>query len=150
MTSTDSTDVKATGRRIMNELMGDGYVEKKDKNRNDFNDGIQDYSEEVCFGRIWAREGIDRKTRSIINPSVLTALGRQPSSPTTSRARSTTAPPSPRSRKYSCRPPCTAACPRRARPSRSPRASCGQADTSTEHVPKHGPPHGRSERGRPT
>ncbi len=76
MTSTDSTDVKTTGRRIMNELMGDGYVEKKDQNRNRFNDVIQDYSEEVCFGRVWAREGIDRKTRSIINLSVLTALGR--------------------------------------------------------------------------
>ena len=72
----DHTDVKTTGRRIMNELMGDGYVEKKDQSRNDFNDVIQDYSEEVCFGRIWARDGIDRKTRSIINLSVLTALGR--------------------------------------------------------------------------
>jgi 4-carboxymuconolactone decarboxylase len=47
MTSPDNADVKTTGRRIMNELMGDGYVEKKDKNRNSFNDVIQDYSEEV-------------------------------------------------------------------------------------------------------
>lgn len=72
----ESTDIKTTGRRIMNELMGDGYVEKKDEKRNSFNDVIQDYSEEVCFGRIWARDGIDRKTRSIINLAVLTALGR--------------------------------------------------------------------------
>lgn len=72
----DSTDIKANGRRIMNELMGDGYAERKDQNRNDFNDVIQEYSEEVCFGRIWARDGIDRKTRSVINLSVLTALGR--------------------------------------------------------------------------
>jgi 4-carboxymuconolactone decarboxylase len=74
--SADNTDVRTTGRRIMNELMGDGYVEKKDENRNSFNDVIQDYSEEVCFGRVWARDGIDRKTRSIINLSVLTAMGR--------------------------------------------------------------------------
>ena len=65
-----------TGRRIMNELMGDGYVEKKDGNRNSFNDVIQDYSREVCFGRVWARDGIDRKTRSIVNLAMLTALGR--------------------------------------------------------------------------
>lgn len=71
-----TADIKTTGRRIMNELMGEGYVELKDQNRNAFNDVIQDYSEEVCFGRIWGREGIDRKTRSIINLSVLTALGR--------------------------------------------------------------------------
>jgi 4-carboxymuconolactone decarboxylase len=69
-------DVKATGRRIMDELMGDGYVAKKDQTRNSFNDVIQDYSEEVCFGRVWARDGLDRKTRSIINLSVLTAMGR--------------------------------------------------------------------------
>ncbi|MFE6760752.1 carboxymuconolactone decarboxylase family protein [Streptomyces sp. NPDC057684] len=74
--TTDATNIKTTGRQIMNELMGDGYVEKKDQNRNSFNDVIQDFSEEVCFGRVWAREGIDRKTRSIINLSVLTALGR--------------------------------------------------------------------------
>ena len=76
MSTADAADVKTTGRRIMNELMGDGYVEKKDGNRNSFNDVIQDYSEEVCFGRVWARDGIDRKTRSIVNLAMLTALGR--------------------------------------------------------------------------
>jgi 3-hydroxyisobutyrate dehydrogenase len=76
MSTADAADVKATGRRIMNELMGDGYVEKKDGNRNSFNDVIQDYSEEVCFGRVWARDGIDRKTRSIVNLAMLTAVGR--------------------------------------------------------------------------
>ncbi|MEV4033608.1 carboxymuconolactone decarboxylase family protein [Streptomyces umbrinus] len=72
----DTTDARNNGRRIMNELMGDGYVEKKDQNRNSFNDVIQDYSAEVCFGRVWAREDIDRKTRSIINLAILTALNR--------------------------------------------------------------------------
>ncbi|MFI6693009.1 carboxymuconolactone decarboxylase family protein [Streptomyces sp. NPDC050433] len=72
----DTTDEMNTGRRIMNDLMGDGYVEKKDRSRNSFNDVIQDYSAEVCFGRVWAREGIDRKTRSIVNLAILTALNR--------------------------------------------------------------------------
>lgn len=72
----ENVDPRQTGRRIMNELMGDGYVEKKDQNRNSFNDVIQEYSEEVCFGRIWARDGIDRKQRSIINIAMLTALNR--------------------------------------------------------------------------
>jgi len=69
-------EARENGRRIMNELMGPGYVEKKDQNRNSFNDVIQEYSEEVCFGRIWARDGIDRKQRSIINIAMLTALNR--------------------------------------------------------------------------
>ena len=72
----ESVDARQAGRRIMNELMGDGYVEKKDQNKNSFNDVIHEYSEEVCFGRIWARDGIDRKQRSIINIAMLTALNR--------------------------------------------------------------------------
>jgi 4-carboxymuconolactone decarboxylase len=64
------------GRAIMNKLMGDGYVEKKDAVKNSFNDVIQEYSEDVCFGRIWTREGLDHKTRSIVNIAMLTALGR--------------------------------------------------------------------------
>lgn len=67
---------KQAGRRIMNELMGDGYVEGKDKKLNAFNSVLNEYSEEVCFGRIWSRPGIDRKLRSILNIAMLTALGR--------------------------------------------------------------------------
>ena len=67
---------KEAGRKIMNKLMGDGYVEGKDKKRNAFNSVLNDYSEEVCFGRIWSRPGIDHKTRSILNMAMLTALGR--------------------------------------------------------------------------
>jgi 4-carboxymuconolactone decarboxylase len=67
---------KETGRRIQNELMGAGYAEGKDSRRNDFNAALNDYSEEVCFGRVWAREGISHKMRSILNIAMLTALGR--------------------------------------------------------------------------
>jgi 4-carboxymuconolactone decarboxylase len=69
-------DTKEIGRRIQNQLMGPGYAEGKDKKRNDFNSVLADYSEEVCFGRVWAREGIDHKLRSILNIAMLTALNR--------------------------------------------------------------------------
>ncbi len=67
---------KEVGRKIMNKVMGDGYVEGKDKKKNAFTGVLNDYSEEVCFGRIWARPGIDHKTRSILNMALLTALNR--------------------------------------------------------------------------
>ncbi len=67
---------KQIGRRIMNELMGDGYVEEKDKKKNAFSGVLNDYSEEVCFGRIWARGILEPKQRSILNIAMLTALGR--------------------------------------------------------------------------
>lgn len=60
----------------MRELMGDEYVAGRDKKRNAFNSVIQEYSEEVCFGRVWSREGIDRKQRSVINVAMLVALNR--------------------------------------------------------------------------
>ncbi|WP_328469006.1 carboxymuconolactone decarboxylase family protein [Actinoplanes sp. NBC_00393] len=76
MTGNNAATSKETGRRILGELMGEDYLVKKDKARNNFNAALQDYSEEVCFGRIWAREGLDRKQRSMINIAMLTALNR--------------------------------------------------------------------------
>ncbi|SDZ70347.1 4-carboxymuconolactone decarboxylase [Variovorax sp. YR266] len=69
-------DAKQTGRKIMNELMGEGYVEGKDQKKNAFTAALNDYSEEVCFGRVWARGVIEPKLRSILNIAMLTALGR--------------------------------------------------------------------------
>jgi 4-carboxymuconolactone decarboxylase len=66
----------SVGERIMEELMGAPYLERRAQARNGFNDALQDYSQEVCFGRIWARPGIDRKTRSMLNLAMLTALNR--------------------------------------------------------------------------
>ncbi len=67
---------KEIGRQIMRELKGDEFLAAKDKTRNEFNASINDYAEEVCFGRIWAGNDIDRKQRSILNIAMLTALNR--------------------------------------------------------------------------
>jgi len=67
---------REVGREIMSDLMGKDYLEKKDRKKNTFNDAIFEYSEEVCFGRTWSRTGIDKKTRSILNLAMLTALNR--------------------------------------------------------------------------
>ena len=69
-------DAKETGEQIMAELMGPNYLGDRASVRNSFNDVLQDYSSEVCFARIWARPGIDRKTRSLLNLAILTALNR--------------------------------------------------------------------------
>ena len=72
----NSENDRESGRRIMSELMGPEYLEAKAKTRNAFNGPLHDYAEEVCFGRVWAREGIDRKLRSILNVAMLVALNR--------------------------------------------------------------------------
>jgi 4-carboxymuconolactone decarboxylase len=66
----------------MAEIMGPAYLERREELRNEFNSPVQDYSEEVCFGRIWVREGIDRKQRSIISAARLTGLNCQAQSRT--------------------------------------------------------------------
>jgi 4-carboxymuconolactone decarboxylase len=68
--------IEEAGRRILNEVMGAEHMARRAKARNDFNAVLQDYSQDVCFGRVWSREGIDRKLRSIINIAMLTALNR--------------------------------------------------------------------------
>jgi 4-carboxymuconolactone decarboxylase len=69
-------DTIATGERIMGELMGDDYLVRRAQQRNAFNGVLQDYSAEVCFGRVWARTELDRKLRSVINIAMLVALNR--------------------------------------------------------------------------
>ena len=67
---------KESGEQIMVELMGTEYMEKRALQRNSFNDILQDYSAEVCFGRVWARDAINHKTRSMLNVAILVALGK--------------------------------------------------------------------------
>lgn len=69
-------DKQTIGREIMRELVGDAGVAARDKLRNEFNAVFHDYAEGVCFGSVWARDGIDRKQRSILNIAMLTALNR--------------------------------------------------------------------------
>jgi len=69
-------DTITIGEQIMGELMGEDYLGRRAQQRNEFNGVLQDYSAEVCFGRTWARPGIDRKLRSVINIAMLVALNR--------------------------------------------------------------------------
>jgi 4-carboxymuconolactone decarboxylase len=64
------------GRQIITELRGEAFLEQRAKTRNSFNSVLHDYADEVCFGRVWSRDGIDRKQRSILNIAMLTALNR--------------------------------------------------------------------------
>lgn len=65
-----------SGRQIIREMMGEAFLATRDAKRSSFTATIQDYSDEVCFGTVWSRPGIDRKQRSILNIAMLVALGR--------------------------------------------------------------------------
>ena len=71
-----TSDVYDLGMKVRREMLGDESVDNAMKNANDFNRPFQDLAVEYCFGRIWAREGLPRKTRSLVNLGMLIALNR--------------------------------------------------------------------------
>ena len=73
---THADDRYQRGLKIRKEVLGDEYVERSLANANEFNQPLQDLIVEFCWGAIWTRDGLDRKTRSLLNVAMLTTLGR--------------------------------------------------------------------------
>lgn len=57
-------------------VLGAEYVDKSMASADDFNRPMQELVTEYCWGEIWNRPGLDRRTRSIVNLAMLTALNR--------------------------------------------------------------------------
>jgi len=55
-------------------VLGAEYVEKSIQNANEFNRPLQELVTTYCWGEIWGREELPRKTRSMLNIAMLTAL----------------------------------------------------------------------------
>jgi len=64
------------GLAARRESLGDGHVENSLAAATDFTRPIQIYVTEACWGDIWTRPGLDRRTRSLVNLAMLTALNR--------------------------------------------------------------------------
>jgi 4-carboxymuconolactone decarboxylase len=59
------------------EVMGDAFVDKALASATPFTQPIQDHISRAAWGDVWQREGLDRKTRSLVTVAMLTALGKQ-------------------------------------------------------------------------
>jgi 4-carboxymuconolactone decarboxylase len=64
------------GLKVRREVLGAEHVDTSLKNADDFNRPMQEFVTEYCWGEIWNRPGLDRRTRSFINLAMLTALNR--------------------------------------------------------------------------
>jgi 4-carboxymuconolactone decarboxylase len=62
------------GLEIRREVLGDEYVDKAINSATDFNRPLQDMLTENCWGEVWSRDGISKKTRSLITIATLAAL----------------------------------------------------------------------------
>ncbi|KIX96868.1 uncharacterized protein Z520_07588 [Fonsecaea multimorphosa CBS 102226] len=65
------------GFKIRTEVAGSEHVQRSlQNNSTDFARPMQDLATEVGWGMIWARPGLERKTRSLLNIAMLCALNR--------------------------------------------------------------------------
>jgi 4-carboxymuconolactone decarboxylase len=70
-----STDDKfAAGIELRRDMWGEDAAEKRMASAPAFVRPFEDLVTTYCFGDVWNREGLDRKTRSIVTLAVLTAL----------------------------------------------------------------------------
>jgi 4-carboxymuconolactone decarboxylase len=65
-----------TGMTIRGDVLGRDHVERSMRTADDFNMPFQELVTEYCWGAIWGREGLPRKTRSLLNLAMLGALNR--------------------------------------------------------------------------
>ena len=73
---TTRKDLYETGLAIRREVLGDAYVDQSLRNADDFTRPFQEFISEYAWGAIWSRPGLERKTRSLLNLAMLTALNR--------------------------------------------------------------------------
>jgi 4-carboxymuconolactone decarboxylase len=64
------------GLAIRREVLGKDYVDNAIKSADDFNRPLQEFVTEYCWGAVWGRPGLSKKTRSMLNLAMLTALNK--------------------------------------------------------------------------
>jgi 4-carboxymuconolactone decarboxylase len=64
------------GMKLRREVLGDDYVDRSLAGVDDFNREFQQMVTEHAWGTIWARPGLLKKQRSLLNLAMLAALNR--------------------------------------------------------------------------
>ena len=65
------------GMAVRREVLGAEHVDRAVAAADSFNAPMQDLVTEYCWGAVWGREELPRKTRSMLNLAMLTALNRE-------------------------------------------------------------------------
>jgi 4-carboxymuconolactone decarboxylase len=72
-----SDELHADGMRVRRAVLGDEHVDRAIERTTEFTAPFQEFITRYAWGGVWTREALDRRTRSVITLSVLTALGRE-------------------------------------------------------------------------
>jgi 4-carboxymuconolactone decarboxylase len=65
------------GMKVRRDVLGDEHVDRAIERTTPFTADFQDLITRYAWGEIWARPGLDRRTRSAITIATLVALGRE-------------------------------------------------------------------------
>jgi 4-carboxymuconolactone decarboxylase len=65
------------GMQVRREVLGSEHVERAMGRATSFDADFQHFITEMAWGSVWARPGLDRRTRSLITLAILAALGRE-------------------------------------------------------------------------
>lgn len=68
------TEKYQAGMAVRREVLGDDYVDRAMSNATEFTKPLQDMVAENCWGEIWTRTAIPKRTRSLITIATLAAL----------------------------------------------------------------------------
>ena len=66
------------GMKVRKAVLGASYVDSSIASADDFMMSFQDVATEYCWGYVWTRPGLPKKTRSMLNLAMLAALNRGP------------------------------------------------------------------------
>ncbi len=70
-------DLYTQGMEVRRAVLGDAHVDRANENTTDFTAPWQEFITRHAWGAVWTRDGLDRRTRSVITLTALTALGRE-------------------------------------------------------------------------
>jgi 4-carboxymuconolactone decarboxylase len=76
MTTQQAGERFERGLQARREVLGTEHVDRSLERVTEFSRPVQELVTEYCWGEIWTRPGLDRKTRSLLNIAMLTALNR--------------------------------------------------------------------------
>lgn len=69
------TDAFDAGMKVRREVLGDAHVDRATEEADDFTGDFDNFVTRYAWGEVWTRGGVDRRTRSVITLTALTARG---------------------------------------------------------------------------
>jgi 4-carboxymuconolactone decarboxylase len=73
----DDAERHEAGMEVRRAVLGDEHVDRALERTTAFTEPFQDFITRSAWGDVWQRDGLDRRARSMITLTALTALGRE-------------------------------------------------------------------------